>query len=142
MITLFNNLDSKSKAAVYAIRATFCIEIGGKELENVVQYAKKACDLDPDTAQWHYFHSLAMTAQRQYLHSNKSCPTETEFDAVQHAIILANEPNVYFNFHRMTLMTNKILYHHFNSGDIISNKNEKSFEKMKQNLNSIVALIK
>lgn len=142
MISIFNKLNSKSKATVYAVRAAFCIETGGKELENVVQYAKKACDLDPDTAQWHYFHSLAMTAQRQYLHTNKSCPTETEFDAVQHAIILANEPNANFNFHRMILMTNKTLYHHFNSGNIISNKNEKSFEKMKQNLYSIVELIK
>lgn len=135
-------MNSKSKAAVYAIRATFCMEIGGKELENVVQYAKEACDLDPDTPQWHYFHSLAMTAQRQYLHTNKSCPTETEFDAIQHAIILANEPNAYFNLHRMILMTNKILYHHFDGGNVICNKNENSFEKIKENLNSVVELIK
>lgn len=135
-------MNSKSKAAVYAVRAAFCIEIGGKELENVVEYAKRACDLDPDTAEWHYFHSLAMTAQRQYLHTNKSCPTDAEFDAIQHAIILANEPNAYFNFHRMILMTNKIFHYHINYDNTINNHDENSLEKMKQNLNSIIELIK
>uniref|UniRef100_A0A2S2RB26 Uncharacterized protein n=1 Tax=Sipha flava TaxID=143950 RepID=A0A2S2RB26_9HEMI len=138
-ITRFNSMNVKSRAAVHAINAAVYIEIGGKTLLNVVQYAKKACDLDSETAQWKFIYSLALTAQRQYLMSNKSCPTASEFDAIQHAIILSNRPNPNFDFHRMRLMTNKILYHyHFDKSKIKTNTPEKT----KQDFYNIIELIK
>ncbi|XP_026823304.1 uncharacterized protein LOC113561210 [Rhopalosiphum maidis] len=143
MITRFNNLDSKSRAAINALHAAVCIEIGGKSLQNVVQYAKTACELDPDTVQWNYFLSVAMTAQRQYLNTNISCPTNTEFDSIQQAIILSNEPNPYFNFHRMHLMTNKILYHyHFDNNRGENTGNENAMETIKKDFLNIIELIK
>lgn len=141
MITKFNHLNSRSRAAVYAIRSAVCIEIGGESLRNAVQYAKKACALDSDTAHWNYFHSVAMTSQRQYQNTCKSCPTEAEFDAIQHAIILSNEPNPYFNFHRMVLIENKILYHcHLNNSN--SNVIENPSEQVKQDFLTVLGLIK
>lgn len=134
-------MDSKSRAAVYAVHAAVCTEIGGKALQNAVISAKKACDLDSDINYWHYFYSVAMTAQRQYQNSNKSCPTEAEFDAVQHAVILSSEPNPYFNFHRMNLMKNKILYH-YQLDHRINSINENPSEKTKQDLCNILGLIK
>jgi len=142
MITRFYSLNSKSRAAVNALRAAVCLEIGGKSLQNIVQYAKTACELDPDTVQWKYYLSIAMTAQRQYLNTNISCPAEDEFDSIQQAIILSNEPNPYFNFHRMHLMTNKILYHHQNNNISKSNKNENTLEKTKKDFLNIIELIK
>lgn len=136
-------MSSKSKATVHAIRAAVCIEIGGEALQNAVKYAKQACDLDSDTAYWNYFHSVALTAQRQYLNTYKSCPTEVEFDAIQHAIVLINEPNPYFNFHRMNLLKNKILYYYYydsgNSNKIIL---EDSSKQIQQDFQNIIELIK
>lgn len=132
-------MNVKSKAVVHAIHAAVYIEIGGEKLLNVIQYAKKACDLDSETAQWKFIYSVALTAQRQYLMSNKSCPTASEFDAIQHAIILSNRPNPNFYFHRMRLMTNKILYHyHFDKSKIKTS----TPEKIKQDFYNIVELIK
>lgn len=132
-------MNSKSRAAVYAVHAAIYIEIGGKTLQNVVLYAQKACDLDSETAQWQYIYSVALTAQRQYIMTNKSCPTASEFDAIQHAIILSHQPNPNFNFHRVHLMTNKILYHyHFDKSKI----NTRAPEKIKQEFYNIVELIK
>jgi len=143
MITKFNSLNSKSRAAVNALHAAVCLEIGGKSLQNIVQYAKTACELDPDTVQWKYYLSIAMTAQRQYLSTNISCPTEDEFDYIQQAIILSNEPNPYFNFHRMHLMTNKILYHYYQDNNISkSNKNKNTLEKTKKDFLNIIELNK
>jgi len=143
MITRFNNLDSKSRAAINAIRAAVCIDIGGQSLQNVVQYAKTACELDPDTVQWNYFLSVAMTAQRQFLNTNISCPTNEEFDSIQQAVILSNEPNPYFNFHRMHLMTNKILYHyHLDNNRGKSTRNKNKLEKIKKDFLNIKELIK
>ncbi|CAI6362031.1 unnamed protein product [Macrosiphum euphorbiae] len=143
MITRFNSLDSKSRAAVNALHSAVCLEIGGKSLHNVVQYAKTACELDPDTVQWNYYLSVAMTAQRQYLNTNISCPTEDEFDSIQQAVLLSNEPNPYFNFHRMHLMTNKILYHyHHDNNKSKSNENENALEKIKKDFLNIIELIK
>jgi len=124
-------LDTKSRAAVYATQAAIYIEIGGKLLQKAVENAKYACDLDSDTAYWYYIYSIAMTAQRQYQYSCKSTPTVAEFDAIQHAIILAHEPNPYFNFHRMNLMNNKILYHYYfnNSNDIINGSSERKLNE-------------
>lgn len=141
MITRFNNLDSKSRAAVNALHAVVCLDIGGKSMKNVVQYAKTACELDPDTVQWNYYLAIAMTAQRQYLNSNISCPTEDEFDSIQQAVILSNEPNPYFNFHRMHLMTNKILYHYHHDNNK-SKSNENELKKVKKDLLNIIELIK
>lgn len=132
-------MNFKSRAAVYAIHAAVYIEIGGTKLQNVVQYAKRACDLDSETAQWQYIYSVSLTAQRQYLMSNKSCPTASEFDAIQHAIILSNQPNPNFNFHRVHLMINQILYYyHFDESKI----NKSAPEKIKQDFYNIVELIK
>jgi len=143
MITRFNSLDTKSRAAVNALHAAVCLEIGGKSLQNIIQYAKTACELDPDTIQWKYYLSIAMTAQRQYLNTNISCPTEDEFDYIQQAIILSNEPNPYFNFHRMHLMMNKILYHYYQDNNISkSNKNEDALKKIKKDFLNIIELIK
>lgn len=142
-ITRFNSLNVKSRAAVNALHAVVCIDIGGKVLRNVVQYAKTACELDPDTVQWNYFLSIAMTAQRQYLNTNISCPTDAEFDSIQQAIILSNEPNPYFNFHRMHLMTNKILYHyHLDSNKNENYENKNALEKIKKDFLNIIELIK
>lgn len=143
MITRFNSLDSKSRAAVNALHAAVCLEIGGKSLQNVVQYAKIACELDPDTVQWNYYLSIVMTAQRQYLNTNISCPTEDEFDSIQQAVILSNEPNPYYHFHRMHLMTNKILYHyHHDNNNSKSNENKNTLEKIKEDFLIIMDLIK
>lgn len=143
MITPFNSMDAKSRAAIYAIRAAICVEIGGKSSKNAVHYAQKACDLDSDTAYWKYFHSVALTAQRQYISTCKSCPTESEFDAIQYAIILVNEPNPYFNFHRMNLMKNKLLYrYHIDDGNGGGNVNGISPKQIVQDFGNIVELIK
>lgn len=143
MTTKLNCMDSKSISSIYAIRSAVCIEVGGQALQTAVQYAKKACELDSDYAYWSYFYSVAMTAQRQYQNTNKSCPTEDEFDAIQHAIILTTQPNPYFNFHRMNLLHNKILYNNY-IDTITSNNNLNgcSSEKIKQNFQNILELIK
>lgn len=143
MTSKFNCMDSKSKASIYAIRAAVYIDIGGQDLRNAVQYAKKACELDSDYGYWNYFYSVAMTAQRQYLNANKSCPTEAEFDAIQHAIILTTEPNPYFNYHRINLLQNKLLYYTY-SDNIKNNGNLNGFssEKIKENFQNILELIK
>lgn len=141
MITQFNQLNPKSRATVQAIHAGVCIEFGDKELKNAVRYAKKACDLDSDTSYWKYCHSVAMTARRQYEYTCKSCPTEAEFDLVQHAIILANEPNPYFNFHRMNLMKNKILYH-YHLNNVNSNIIDNPSEQTKYDFCSISEMVK
>lgn len=142
MITRFNSMCVTSRAAVHAIHAAVCIEIGGEALQNAVKYAKQACDLDSDTAYWHYFHSVALTAQRQYLNTYKSCPTEVEFDAIQHAIVLVNEPNPYFNFHRMNLLQNKILYYYYDSDNNNKIVLENSSKQIQQDFQNIIELIK
>lgn len=143
MITRFNSMNCKSRAAVYGIHAAVCIEIGGEALQNAVHYAKHACELDSNSAYWNYFHSIALTAHRQYLETYKSCPTEVEFDAIQHAIILVNEPNPYFNLHRMNLLKNKILYHYYYDS-AKSNKNvlENSSRQIQQGFHNVIELTK
>lgn len=139
MITPFHSMHFKSKAAVYSLRSIVGMEYGSREMYNITQYTKKACDLDSDTPYWSYFHSVAMTAQRQYLNTYESCPTESEFDAIQYAIILMKKPNPYFNYHRMNLMKNKIICHHYTNKSYI---NKDSLEKVKQDYQNIVELIK
>lgn len=143
MTTRFNCINLKSKATVYAIRAAVYIDIDDQALQSAVQYVKKSCELDSDNAYWNYLHSVAMTAQRQYLNTNKSCPTEAEFDAIQYAVILTNEPNPHFNFHRMLLMQNKILYHNYiHNINSNGNLNGYSSKKIKQDFQNILELIK
>ncbi|XP_050434420.1 uncharacterized protein LOC126841804 [Adelges cooleyi] len=140
MTTPFNNLCKKSRAAVFCMRAAVCIEYGGKEIEKAIECAKIACELDPDTAYWHYILSLAMSAQRQFLHTNKSCPTEAEFNAIQYAIILlGNEQNPYFNFHRMNLMKTKIHYYHNLHADRLE---EELAVKIKKDYQHVAELIR
>lgn len=132
-------MDSKSRATIFAIRSAVCLEYGGKELQNAVEYAKKACALDSENAYWNYSRSVVMTAQRQYLNTNKSCPTDAEFDAIQYAIILSNEPNPYFNYHRMNLVYNKILYYYH----LQKNNNDKKYlERKKIDFKNVVQMIK
>ncbi|XP_050543407.1 uncharacterized protein LOC126906699 [Daktulosphaira vitifoliae] len=142
MITPFNNLSTKARAAVYCIQAAICIEYGGDALEKATESAKIACELDSDTAYWHYVYSLTLSAQRQFLKTNKSCPTEAEFNAIQYAIILLNrEQNPYFYFHRMHLMITKTLFHqHLNNND--DNITDELMSKIKKDFQNIAELIK
>lgn len=145
MTTRFNSMSPKSRAAVYAVRAAVCVEYGGDEtLNDAVEYATRACDLDPDTAQWSYYRSVSLTAQRQHLHTCKSCPADAEFDAVQRAIISANVPDAYYNFHRMVLIKNKILYRYRYDNRINRNNVVKSVssEQAQRDFHNVVELIK
>lgn len=142
MTTRFNAMSSKNRAAVYGVRAAVCVEYGGEALKDAVEYASKACDLDPDTAQWSYYRSVTLTAHRQHLNTHKSCPTDDEFDAVQRAIILTKHPNAYFNHHRVVLMANKILhsYRFVNNGN--ATINSVSPERARRDFDNVIDLIK
>jgi len=145
MTTRFNSLGPKSRAAVYAVRAAVCVEYGGGEtLDDAVEYATMACDLDPDTAQWSYYRSVSLTARRQHAHTCRSCPADAEFDAVQRAIITASAPNAYYNFHRMALMKNKMLYRYrYDNRDSRNNAIKSvSPERAQRDFHTVVELIK
>jgi len=126
-------MDSKSRASVHAIRAAVLIEYGGNPiyLKKACETAKKACDLDPKTSYWFYIHSLALTAQRQFLQSQKSIPAENEMNAIQQAITLSNEKNALFHYHKMVLCRDTITGNYHNN----KNKNDKSMinKNLKQN---------
>lgn len=108
-IVPFDNMDNKSKAAVYAIRAALLTEYG-KSLEcfkNASKYAKKACELDPKTSYWLHIYLLVLTAQRQFVYThelysteikllqkNNLCPTENEINlAIQRAVNFSDAKN-------------------------------------------------
>ncbi|XP_015378538.1 PREDICTED: uncharacterized protein LOC107172754 [Diuraphis noxia] len=110
-IVPFDNMDNKSKAAVYAIRAAILVEYG-KSLEcfkNASKYAKEACELDSKTSHWFHIYSLALIAQRQFVYThelysterlmlqkNALCPTENEVNlAVQQSINSSDGKNTY-----------------------------------------------
>lgn len=138
----FNNLSTKARAAIYCVQAAVCIEYGGEILEKAAVNAKIACELDPETAYWHYVYSLALSARRQFLKTNKSCPTEAEFNAIQYAIILlGNEQNPYMYFHRMHLMKTKVLFHHDLNNNNNNKNNEEFSSKLKKDYENIAALI-
>lgn len=110
-IVPFENMDTKSKAAVYAVRAVILIEYGENlnYFKNACKYAYKACELDPDTSHWFHIYSLVLIAQRQFIHSqalyktknqllytNDECPTEKKINlAIQRAIIYSEEKCTY-----------------------------------------------
>jgi len=62
--------------------------------------AKKACDFDPNTSYWFYIHSLALTALRQSSLYD-SIPANDEINAINQAIVLSNEENPLFNYHKL-----------------------------------------
>lgn len=116
-IVSFANMDSKSRAAVHAIRAAVLIEYGGNAVyfKKACECANKACDLDPATSYWFYLYSLSLTAQRHFLLTYKSCPKESEINAVQQAIMLSDGKNTHFNYHRMTLDKDTIIFKYHKS---------------------------
>lgn len=139
MIARFDGMSSKSRAAVYAVRSAVCAETAGGAAPRwsaAVRYAEKACDLDPNTARWHYLRSVALTGRRQCTTSCKSCPTDAEFDAVQRAAILADRPDPYFNVHRARLMANKLLYRYRRARD------DDSPERTREHFGTVVGLVK
>lgn len=132
-------MDAKSKAVVHAVRAASLIEYGGNTqyFKKACDIARKACDLDPNTSYWFYIYSLALTAQRHFVQSHKSSPTENEINAIQHAIMLSDGKNTAFNYHRMTLDRDTTIRNFHN------NKNEKyTFEKNLQDNQTIVQMVK
>lgn len=139
MIARFDGMSSKSRAAVYAVRSAVCAETAGAAAPRwsaAVRYAEKACDLDPDTAYWHYLRSVALTGRRQRTTSCQSCPADAEFDAVQRAVISADQPNPYFNVHRARLMANKLLYRYRRDDD------DDSPERIRRHFDTVVGLVK
>lgn len=113
-------MDSKSRATIHAIRAAVFTEYGGSPhiFKRACDSAKKACDLDPNTSHWFYIHSVALTTQRQFLHSHKSYPTDNEINAIQQAIMLSDGKNTTFNYHRMVLdKDTAIRYYHDNKNN-------------------------
>lgn len=134
-------MDSKSKATVHAVRAAVFIEYGGNAhvFKRACNSAKRACDLDPNTSQWFYIYSLALTTQRQFLQSHKSNPTDNEKNAVQQAIMLSDGNNTVYNYHRMTLdRDTAIRYYHDNK----NNSNKFWIEKNRQANRTIVQMVK
>jgi len=110
-IVPFDNMNNKSKAALFAIRASILIEYG-RSLEcfkNASKYAKEACELDPKTSHWFHIYSLVLTAQRQFVYThelystetlllqkNMLCPTENEINlAIQRAVSSSDGKNTY-----------------------------------------------
>lgn len=99
-------MDNKSKAVVYAIHAAVLIEYGESHdcFKNACIYAKKACELDPETYHWFHIYSLILIIQRQFVHThelytrkrllfhtNKMCPSENEINlAIQQAFMFSN----------------------------------------------------
>lgn len=136
-----SNMDSKSRATVYAVRAAVFTEYGGSPhiFKKACNSAKKACDLDPNTSHWFYIYSLALTTQRQFLHSHKSNPTENEINAIQQAIMLSDGKNTAFNYHRMILdRDTAIRYYHKNKNNLDKSWIEKNWQANK----TIVQMIK
>lgn len=133
-------MESKPRAAVHAVRAAILKEYGRSTsyLKKASECAKKACDLDPKTSYWFYTYSLVLTAQRHFLLTHKSCPTEDEITAIQEAILLSNGNNTLYNYHRMILDRDTIIYK-FHS---MKNKNKSFLDKNLKDNKNIVQMIK
>lgn len=116
----FSDLNYHSKATVYAVQAAVLIEYGYTEhyFKKAIECINIACDLDPNIPYWFYLHSLVLRAYRQFLLTNKSCPSQDERNSIQRAILLSNVQNIYFRYHEITLFKDTILY------DFHQNKNE------------------
>lgn len=134
-------MDSKSRAAVYAVRAAIFNEYGGNAsyYKKACSYAKKACDLDPNSSYWFYIYSLTLTAQRHFLLTRKSKPNENEINSIQQAILLSDGKNTLFNYQRMILDRDTAMsYYHENK-----NKKDKSvYQKNAQDNKTLVQMIK
>ncbi|XP_027854457.1 uncharacterized protein LOC114133034 [Aphis gossypii] len=136
-IVLLAVMDSKSRAAIHAIRAAVLIEYGNPSyLKKACETAKKACDLDPKISHWFYIHSLALTAQRQFLQSYKSVPTENEINAINQANILFNGINVLFKYHEI------VLFRETTIGSFHNNKNKNDKSLIKKNLQDNKKIVK
>lgn len=122
-VVLFDNMNFRSKATVYAIRAAVLIQYSGSDnyFKRACEYAKKACDLDPKTSHWFYIYSLTLTARRHFLYSYKSCPTTDELKTSHEAIMLSDGKNTFYNYHRMTLERDIAIRDYHNN----TNKNDK-----------------
>lgn len=133
-------MDSKSRATIHAIRAAVLIEYGNPSyLKKACETAKKACDLDSKTSHWFYIHSLALTAQRQFLLSYKSVPAENEINAITQANILSKGINVLFKYQEIVLFKETTVGSFHNN----KNKNDKSLIKINlQDNKKIVNMIK
>lgn len=134
-------MDPKSRATVHAVRAAVLTEYGGdaKYLKKACECAKKSCELDPNNSHWFYLNSLALTAQRQFLQSYKSSPSDNEKDAIRQAILLSNGKNAFFKYHEMILNRDTIFGNFHNN----KNKNDKFMiaKNLEENKN-IVSTIK
>jgi len=133
-------MDSKSRATVLIIRAAILTEYGDNTyLNKACECAKKACTLDPNTPHWFYIYSRSLTAQRHFLYTYKSCPTEFEIHAIQQANLLSNENNIYYNYQRMILNKETIVNQFHNN----VNKHDKSeMDKNQQENRTIIEEIK
>lgn len=134
-------MDNRSRASAHALHAALLTEYGGNALnfKKACEYAKKACDLDPKNAHWFYIYSLALTAQRHFLHSIKSKPSENEIIAIQQAIGLSDGRNTFYNYHRMTLDKDITIYDYHNN---INKKDKSMMEKNFQENKTIVQMIR
>lgn len=110
-IVPFDDMDNKSKAAVYAIRAAILVEYGNSLecFKSASKYAKEACELDPKTSHWFHIYLLVLTAQRQFVYTHKLysterlmlqknalCPTENEINlALKQATSSSDGRNTY-----------------------------------------------
>ncbi|XP_027852845.2 uncharacterized protein LOC114131742 isoform X1 [Aphis gossypii] len=132
-IVLLSIMHSKSRASIHAIHAAVLIEYGNPSyLKKACETAKKACALDPRTSHWFYIHSLALTAQRQFLLPYKSVPAKNEINAINQANILCNGINELFKYHEI------VLFRETTVRSFYKNKNIKSFIKI---INIIKTLI-
>lgn len=132
-------MDSKSRAAVYAVHAAILNEYDGNPTFLAPYYAKKACDLDPNTSYWFYIFSITLTAQRQYLQTRKSKPTEYELNAIQQAILLSHAKNTLYNYQRMILDRDTVINYYHNN----KNKNDPLvYQKHFQDNQILVQMIK
>ncbi|XP_050544978.1 uncharacterized protein LOC126907616 isoform X2 [Daktulosphaira vitifoliae] len=140
-ISVFGIIPDKPRAAVYAIKAAVYLEYAtnSKSFKKANEYVKKACDLNPTCSYWFYLLSIILTVERQFLHTNKSRPSEEEKNAIQNAILLSDGCNTKYNFHRMFLERDTIV------SDFHANKNDRGKIKMEKNLKDnkiIVNMIK
>ncbi|VVC40331.1 Hypothetical protein CINCED_3A024167 [Cinara cedri] len=140
-ITSFANMDPKSRAAVYAVHSAVLNEYYRNPtfLKKASYYAKKACDLDPNTSYWFYIFSITLTAQRQYFQTCKSKPTENEINAIQQAIVLSDGKNTLYNYQRMRLDKDTMINDYYDK----KNKNDPLvYQKFVQDNQTLVQMIK
>ncbi|XP_050544972.1 uncharacterized protein LOC126907613 [Daktulosphaira vitifoliae] len=131
----FENIEFKSKAAIYAVHAAVLVEYGEKicDFKKAKKYAKEACNLDSTNAQWQYVYSQVLAAHRYFLFKDQlfSNPTKNEICLVQNAVILSKENEEKINFHKFTLEWDIIINNFYRTVD------KKSAAKNKE-LNEII----